>query len=433
VPDLPNPERSRAVLIGASRFKHLPALPSVRNNLTDLRTALTHPQYGIIAPGNCSIVAEPESPLAFMTGLRREIQRADDFLLVYYAGHGLKDEDGHELYLAVGHTDSRELDGSAVAYAWIRRALEAKFARASLLVLDCCYSGMAAGIMSDGGVSAWELRVRGSAVLTSSSRNETSRSPAGHRHTAFTGNMIRLLNHGSPNNGEPLTVNTLYRRMAVALTRQDFPKPQLALTDTSGESLVRRPDPPPPPVPLPPPVALPPPIALPPSVPPAAPPPVNKAVPDNHVEPTSSDKWIRLTGLRILWVLTGMFLTMFLGGLAGTVSGGRPDDISTLWIGLVLTGSFATPLWFMRARWLSLRRELAPPLITRFRAGRVVVLVGLVVSVLMIVMSLVRRGSDDAATTTGIGVMAGELAWLCGYLLLTRWRSRKVGRAAPSL
>lgn len=482
MPALPNPKLSRAVLIGTSQFDHLPNLPAVRNNLEDLRTALTDPEHGIIGADKCHIVADPETPRDLMQGLRRVLRTTDDLLLVYYAGHGLRNDAGDKLYLTVRESDSEELDGSAVEFDWVKRALEVdSHARTNLLVLDCCYSGMAAGLMSGEGISRWEIAVRGSAVLTSSPKNKKSHSPEGHRHTAFTGKMIQLLEHGSPLGDEPLTVNTLYQRVAVSLTKENFPEPKIALTETSGELLVRRfTAPPKAPAPTTGPFAAPPPavgptpgtgptaIQSPPSVasvqlgpitgpPPVAPttgpfvaqapprgfttapvPPPPFAAPlpapsqPSPATPSQSNKWLRLTGLRALWVLAGLFAPMALGGFVGVVTGGTASgDATLLGVGLGATVILGVPLWLRRKSWLSLRRELGPPLITRSVPGLIVVFVGLALSLMTLIGGLTSNSPSEHSIGSDItyqvaGLLYGvEVFALCAYLLITWVRARR--------
>lgn len=81
---LPDPARSRVVLIGASRFtdRELPDLPAVRNNLDESAVCLR----GI---GRCMVVADPESPVALVDPVHDAAAEAEDTLIVYYAGHGL--------------------------------------------------------------------------------------------------------------------------------------------------------------------------------------------------------------------------------------------------------------------------------------------------------------------------------------------------------
>lgn len=435
---LPNRMLSRAVLLGTSNFRYLPDLPAVRNNLVDLRTALTDPTHGIFEPDNCEIVDGPETPYAFITSLKHVVRRTDDFLLVYYAGHGLKNDAGDKLYLTVGQTEREALDGSAVPFEWVKDALEDSRARASLLVLDCCYSGMAAGIMSDGAVSNWEIQVRGSAVLASSPRTRTSHSPEGHRHTAFTGKMINLLENGSPIRDEPLTVTSLYRRVSVALTKERFPEPKLALTETSGDLLVRRfaevrraapvPHVDPPTVRnLPPvrqPIGTPPPRLV---TQPAAPfPPPAASAP----RPPQAELWSKLIVLRTLWAMSALWSIMWGSSLIGVLFADNEQDDSYLRIGLslaVLTGALL--LYFMR-RWGHLRALVGPPVLTRFLAGRILLVAGATLCFVIGVAGLFSDSTTNSNTgsaetaRTAIVLVGLEGAAGCAYLLRRGQRHR---------
>jgi hypothetical protein len=257
---MPDGERSRAVLIGTSDFQNpdLPSLPAVDDNLHALFRALTDPGTGILPGRNCQIVQSPDSPDSLMRRLRRSANEAEDLLLVYYAGHGLRHERRDDLYLAVRQTDPAGLDGSAVEFEWVREVIADSPARSRLLILDCCYSGLALDRMSGSGVDARELAVSGTSVLASSPRNKQSHSPSGERHTAFTGELLALLDHGSPFADRPLTVSNAYLSIKAGLARRGFPLPTLRSDDSSGQLLLRRtrmapvrpvrqPEPPPPP------------------------------------------------------------------------------------------------------------------------------------------------------------------------------------------
>ncbi len=447
VQPLPDPARSRAVLIGASTFDHLPPLPAVRNNLVDLRATLTDPEHGVIAPGNCEIVDGPDTPRAFMAGLRKVVGRTDDLLLVYYAGHGLRHDFRDELYLTVGLTDADALDESAVPFRWVKDVLEDSPARTNLLVLDCCYSGMALGTMSGVALEQREIEVRGSAVLASSPKNKKSHSPVGHRNTAFTGKMISLLENGSPNAGEPLTVNSLYKRISAALLRDELPGPKLKLTDTSGDLLLRRPkvtprrwpEPPteprirpalptsprvpagpPPPAPehrrWPPPAWQPPTVA---QMPPGTHRPPHEEAPAGRVT-----QQVRVRSLQLLWMLTGLFVAMGLGGVFGVVVGekqanGSVSAGSILGPGFLLAAMCGTALVLLRRHWGDLGQSDVAPLLGRSIAGRVTLLVGLVFFVLMaIVGPLTSTSADDSPSTEAAAVLIMvECAAACGYLL----------------
>jgi Caspase domain len=248
---LPQPDLSRAVLIGTSLFDRLPDLPAVRNNLTELHRSLTDPDSGILPTANCSIVDSPETTSRFMRRLRAVAQQAEDFLLVYYSGHGLRHETRDLLYLAVQDTDPDGPEGTAVRFDSLREIIESSPARTRLLVLDCCYSGMALGAMSSGTIDSRDVAIGGTAVITSSPKNKISHSPPGEQFTAFTGEFITLLKNGSRIPGEPLTVGTAFRSLQAALARRDLPEPKLKVTDTGSDMLLRRTPPPPPKPPTP--------------------------------------------------------------------------------------------------------------------------------------------------------------------------------------
>jgi hypothetical protein len=54
---LPDPQRSRAVLIGTGKYtdKKLPDLPVVRRTIDDLAAALTDPDHGVFTKNHCTV------------------------------------------------------------------------------------------------------------------------------------------------------------------------------------------------------------------------------------------------------------------------------------------------------------------------------------------------------------------------------------------
>ncbi|WP_051791757.1 caspase family protein [Amycolatopsis jejuensis] len=207
---LPDPGRSRAILIGTSDFESdlLENLPSVHNNLSDLRSALSDPQTGVLGWDQCHVVDNADSPASLTKRLRRFSRQAEDLLLVYYAGHGIRDERHDRLYLTTRETDPDEPETTGVSFDTLRGAMESSFAETRLLILDCCYSGMAIGAMSDSRLDPRQIRIRGTTVIASSPKNRVSLSPPGERNTAFTGELLSLLT--SRSHGRPLDVNRLY-------------------------------------------------------------------------------------------------------------------------------------------------------------------------------------------------------------------------------
>ncbi len=96
----------------------------------------------------------------------------EDLLLLYFSGHGLKDEEGR-LYFATTDTDRLFLRTTAVAATLLNDVVHHSRSRRQVLILDCCYSGAFARCMThraDERVGAGEYfrEGRGQFVLTAS-------------------------------------------------------------------------------------------------------------------------------------------------------------------------------------------------------------------------------------------------------------------------
>lgn len=132
--------RRCALLVAAHTFED-PALTRLRapaRDLDELDRVLGDPEVGAFD------TRMRENPAAHQ--LREDIERffagrdPDDLLLVYYSGHGIKDESG-ELYLAACDTSPDLLGSRAVPAEFVKWCMRRSRARSVALILDCCYSG----------------------------------------------------------------------------------------------------------------------------------------------------------------------------------------------------------------------------------------------------------------------------------------------------
>ncbi|GGS73259.1 MULTISPECIES: caspase family protein [Streptomyces] len=222
---LPDPTCSRAVLVGTASYRHLPQLPAVEANVVDLAAELCDPAVWGLPVRNCTVVTDPLSPQTVLDPVYRAGEEATDTLLVYFAGHGMRDADSADLYLALG--DSREhLGYTAVAYQHLRTALRSARARRKIVVLDCCFSGRAARALTGGDVLAAQAAVDGAYVLTASPADRIALAPEGERNTAFTAELLRILREGVPEGPELIDLDTLYRVLEERLRAKNRPLPQ---------------------------------------------------------------------------------------------------------------------------------------------------------------------------------------------------------------
>ncbi|TCO55723.1 WD40 repeat protein [Actinocrispum wychmicini] len=220
----------------------LPSVPAVPGTLADLGQTLVE-RCGLRADALC-FVRDSGSPTDMGIALAEQAERAEGVLLVYYVGHGLVSPGG-ELYLATRATDARpnRVAHTSLAYAAVRSCLLDSPARAVVVVLDCCFSGRALGVLGGSDDAAADLaRVHGGFVLTSAASNEVALAPVGQAHTAFTGELIRLLRQGDPEGPQQLSLRHVYRYLSQALSARGMPKPHRRASDWV-EDLVLAPNP----------------------------------------------------------------------------------------------------------------------------------------------------------------------------------------------
>lgn len=118
-----------------------------------------------------TLINEPHYRVGEAIGDFYRDRRRDDLALLYFTGHGLKDDNG-QLYLAMANTRRETLLFTSLPAAQIDQAMSGCMSRQKVLVLDCCYSGaFPAGwaAKADAEVNTLEnFHGRGRTVLTAS-------------------------------------------------------------------------------------------------------------------------------------------------------------------------------------------------------------------------------------------------------------------------
>ncbi|WP_329254544.1 PQQ-binding-like beta-propeller repeat protein [Streptomyces sp. NBC_01478] len=124
------------------------------------------------------LVNEPHHRIGEAVGAFFHDRRHDDLILLYFTGHGLKDDEGR-LHLAAANTRRDNLLFTSLPAEQIDRAMSGCLSRRQVLILDCCYSGAfpAAARLTKGDADVHTLQRfqgRGRTVLTASDATQYS-------------------------------------------------------------------------------------------------------------------------------------------------------------------------------------------------------------------------------------------------------------------
>jgi len=231
---LPDPALSRAVLVGTTTYTELTNLPSVANNLADLKDALTAPDLWGLPEEHCTVLQDTDEPGRIHWALHRAAQEAQDLLLFYYAGHGLFHD--NQLALCLPSTTLDNAYFAAVRYETIRRAVNERRALHAVTVLDCCYSGLAHTQSDVASALVPMLDETKGFTLTSSDSNTVSLAPADRRNTAFTEELLRAITLGVASSSELLSTREISEAVREGLRARGMPPPTTGHVN-SGDQL----------------------------------------------------------------------------------------------------------------------------------------------------------------------------------------------------
>ncbi|MFC4008979.1 esterase-like activity of phytase family protein [Nonomuraea purpurea] len=229
----PDPRKSRCVLIGVTDYPHLGDLPAVGQSCWGLASTLADPDIWGVPLGQCQLILNPRTPRELLDSVSDAAAAAEDTLIVYFAGHGLRASGGDDLHLCLSGATQQMVGKEAagkladtVSWRDLRRILHGSRAMRRVVILDCCYSGLALS-ESDPSASLLEaVKAEGIYTLTSATKDSLAISPRTERHTAFTGKLIHVL-RAPEGHSEFLTLDEVYHRVRNALVPH-LPEPQRA-------------------------------------------------------------------------------------------------------------------------------------------------------------------------------------------------------------
>ena len=195
-----------ALLIGVSSYgEGLTPIPSARLDVEALAQVLRDPQLGGFPHHQVVVLQDPQrTPMEKAVAELFANRNSDDLLLLYFSGHGFRDNQRQLLLSCSESIKSKQ--GKPELYSTVRARdvqayMQASKSQRQLLILDCCFSGAFADGMAakdDGAIDLEAFGGKGKAVLTSSASIETSSAPeAGDGLSMYTRFLVEGISTGA--------------------------------------------------------------------------------------------------------------------------------------------------------------------------------------------------------------------------------------------
>ncbi|MHA4819981.1 caspase, EACC1-associated type [Streptomyces aculeolatus] len=247
---LPDPYRSRAVLVGIGDYVHadLAAMPAADAGAARLARLLCDPSIWGLPQEHVTVLGRGTTQERILTAARDAALATEDTLVVYFAGHGLRDQ-GERLHLALAGTDPDYPQIGTLPYRQLRDLIRHAGHRAKhrVTILDCCYSGIAGGMSGSGAPTRDDLATAlgeradasaeqrpssdeddyGDCVLTSAPPQSRSFVRPGATLPEFTGELVTTLEAGITGVGPMITLERAWLRVRDRMRGRGSPEPQL--------------------------------------------------------------------------------------------------------------------------------------------------------------------------------------------------------------
>ena len=133
--------RKLALIIGNSHYQdpNLAKLVAPTEDVNDLAEVLRDLNVGGFDAVN-TLIDETDATIRLSIEDFFADKKPDDLLVLYFSGHGVRDEQGR-LYLAAPNTRANRLRATAIATDFITSEMDRSRSKRQVLILDCCHSG----------------------------------------------------------------------------------------------------------------------------------------------------------------------------------------------------------------------------------------------------------------------------------------------------
>jgi len=207
-------EKRYAIIIASNKFqdKRLNFLKYAENDAANIKELLWSKDYGDFEE---PIILKNQPNYEILQELERILENArkNDLVLIYYSGHGKQDRSG-KLHLTTSNTNVDLLKSTSIPIESIKNYIESARSNKVILVLDCCYSGLAGAAFTKGTIDdQLQLlsRARGTYIMTSSTEIQLAFESDLDKMGVFTRHIIEgIRSWKAANEAGNITIDSLY-------------------------------------------------------------------------------------------------------------------------------------------------------------------------------------------------------------------------------
>ena len=233
-----------ALLIGISEYKYeLRALPAAVKDIEAMRSLLDNSEIGGF--DEVEILKNPDpNSMRYKIDTFFSDRKKEDLLLLYFSGHGIKD-DQNKFYFATTDTQKSTkgdlFRSTAIPASFIHDVMNNSRAKRQVIILDCCFSAAFDPQLiprDDGSLNLQEeLGAEGRVVLTSSSSTQYSFEEQNANLSIYTHYLVEGIETGAGDRDEDGKISVLeLHEYASNKVRETAPrmKPQLIVLKDMG-------------------------------------------------------------------------------------------------------------------------------------------------------------------------------------------------------
>jgi EAL domain-containing protein (putative c-di-GMP-specific phosphodiesterase class I) len=237
-----------ALLIGVSEYEAgLNPLPAAVNDVVALERIFKDSEMGDFDEVKVLTNPEPQA-MQFEVETLFSGRSKDDFVLLFFSGHGIKD-DSNNLYFATRITKKSAkgdlILSTAVPARFVHEIMNKSRAKRQVVILDCCFSGAfepSYQAKDDGSFDLQgELGAEGRVVLASSSSTQYSYEQKGEDLSIYTRHLVEGITTGSGdyNNDGQISINELHE-YATKKVQEELPSvtPKIIVLKDKGYEII---------------------------------------------------------------------------------------------------------------------------------------------------------------------------------------------------